>query len=171
MRRATPQTSMTTDMHTISIHALREESDGSLNAEDKIYLIFQSTLSVRRATVITFLPDFNQLNFNPRSPWGERRNLSIPFYQFFHFNPRSPWGERPCEIKQPAIMPTPFQSTLSVRRATSWLFLDFRRRNFNPRSPWGERHLLNMNINIELYFNPRSPWGERLFAFCCAWYW
>ena len=57
----------------ISIHALREESDA-------------------KAWPCTAWTD----NFNPRSPWGERRFSFYNFYIFTsYFNPRSPWGERP----------------------------------------------------------------------------
>ena len=51
----------------ISIHALREESDGIFGHKIKLNS-FQSTLSVRRAT-ITFITIINYSdNFNPRSP-------------------------------------------------------------------------------------------------------
>ena len=79
----------------ISIHALREESDaGRLKSV--------STCS----------------NFNPRSPWGERRERINCNYWHSNFNPRSPWGER--HISPPAYLDRAqkFQSTLSVRRAT-----------------------------------------------------
>ena len=33
-------------------------------------------------------------NFNPRSPWGERRLSGQGEGLHPHFNPRSPWGER-----------------------------------------------------------------------------
>jgi len=33
-------------------------------------------------------------DFNPRSPWGERRPPRLPADGLDHFNPRSPWGER-----------------------------------------------------------------------------
>ena len=55
-----------------------------------------------------------------------------------------------------------FQSTLSLRRATSLRRAAVRRcRNFNPRSPCGERRLSNLCAHQSLYFNPRSPCGER----------
>ena len=56
----------------ISIHALREESDRCL---------------------IKFWR--YKLYFNPRSPWGERLIVTIIVTVVnIHFNPRSPWGER-----------------------------------------------------------------------------
>ena len=124
----------------ISIHALREESD-----RKKLYrlwvgwdfnprspwgerlisilqkarrFIFQSTLSVRRATIQCCTAYENKLYFNPRSPWGERLLTAV-------------W-------RQPTLMT--FQSTLSVRRATQISLWACTGTNyFNPRSPWGER--------------------------------
>ena len=146
----------------ISIHALREESDPSRNSTGALHF-----------------------NFNPRSPWGERpaiscsKSLPIVFQStlsvrratvdagFFkdkpaNFNPRSPWGERPA-ISCSKSLPIVFQSTLSVRRATvdAGFFKD-KPANFNPRSPWGERQPLGAYAIRSLDFNPRSPWGERL---------
>ena len=57
----------------ISIHALREESDLLLLYHLLyLFLLFQSTLSVRRATVRGLLATSKSIYFNPRSPWGER---------------------------------------------------------------------------------------------------
>ena len=56
-----------------------------------------------------------------------------------NFNPRSPRGERPFGKLHPLRQPG-FQSTLPSRGATSAQKLPFRGyRNFNPRSPRGER--------------------------------
>ena len=100
---------------------------------------FQSTLSVRRATGKA-LKIFRMFDFNPRSPWGERRKLTkttakiggISIHalreesdekfwynssSLAYFNPRSPWGERLYDIDI-FIITWAFQSTLSVRRAT-----------------------------------------------------
>ena len=58
------------------------------------------------------------INFNPRSPWGERPDgFHRPNYTQSDFNPRSPWGERLSVIFFAAFC-AKFQSTLSVRRAT-----------------------------------------------------
>ena len=102
----------------ISIHALREESDQPLNFLHWPQIQqFQSTLSVRRATLQKSRLD----------------NL------LFDFNPRSPWGERLCWAISKSITSL-FQSTLSVRRATQSSYCYWRpKSHFNPRSPWGER--------------------------------
>ena len=108
-------------------------------------------------------PDYVKKNgdFNPRSPCGERLDLSLAIVDNNDFNPRSPCGERQlCQmfVKSPL--------------------------DFNPRSPCGERPFSNPITNDELEisihaphagsdrsgcyipaargdFNPRSPCGER----------
>ena len=102
-----------------------------------------------------------------------------------HFNPRSPCGERP-EITSPTISPEDisihapragsdhrdrvkiligggFQSTLPVRGATGERCRsDELFGHFNPRSPCGERHARIRAKFLTLGdFNPRSPCGER----------
>ena len=52
----------------ISIHALREESDTSAIGLADMTALFQSTLSVRRATDGIGLDLFGGHDFNPRSP-------------------------------------------------------------------------------------------------------
>ena len=105
----------------------------------------------------------SQIDFNPRSPDGERRGRDVrPRLRLQDFNPRSPDGER-LDVQGLA---TVFQ-------------------HFNPRSPDGERresafgHLRAEDISIHAprmgsdtsaptapshgtNFNPRSPDGERL---------
>ena len=102
------------------------------------------------------------LDFNPRSPCGERPDCGMDeALRDFDFNPRSPCGERPQYL---------------ARESISFYF--------NPRSPCGERRLTPMFIKaLPLFqstlpvwgatllqemgnpvvkdFNPRSPCGER----------
>ena len=80
----------------ISIHALGVVSDVTGLLATILQTLFQSTLSVRRATITACTEVAIIINFNPRSPWGERQ-YSFPGYQ----------GDEKG-----------FQSTLSVRRAT-----------------------------------------------------
>ena len=51
----------------ISIHALRKESDDTSGMKGAYINLFQSTLSVRRATP-AFRQDPTAWHFNPRSP-------------------------------------------------------------------------------------------------------
>ena len=80
------------------------------------------------------------MDFNPRSPCGERQSpQTVREGVITYFNPRSPCGERLAAVMIDGEA-TLFQSTLSLRRATghqSWA--QFRSTYFNPRSPCGER--------------------------------
>ena len=105
-------------LYLISIHALREESD-----------------------LGNGLQGYMQYNFNPRSPWGERRkqcgidviSISISIHALRE--------ESDVTGLLATILQTLFQSTLSVRRATITACTEVAIIiNFNPRSPWGERH-------------------------------
>ena len=101
---------------------------------------FQSTLSLRRATIRPASYVRRNRHFNPRSPCGERRADDEFRDQRTDFNPRSPCGERPSLIPTFDTRATisihallaesdtlrnvyqffflSFQSTLSLRRAT-----------------------------------------------------
>ena len=78
---------------------------------------FQSTLPVGGATGIVLAARWISPSFNPRSPWGERRETTSTTSPAGSFNPRSPWGERRA-----------WTAGASPARSS-----------FNPRSPWGER--------------------------------
>ena len=86
-----------------------------------------------------------------------------------NFNPRSPQGERlhargfDTDIMQ-------FQSTLPAGGATGDIKMYYtRHKDFNPRSPQGERPTPHDdNAGSIGYFNPRSPQGERLFNIGCT---
>ena len=106
-------------------------------------------------------------NFNPRSPWGERRlRLMQKRYYWIYFNPRSPWGERPVEYTRLTISSV-LISIHALREESDDIPFKYMEQDddFNPRSPWGERHItFAILYNIVRNFNPRSPWGERLFS-------
>ena len=105
-------------LNSISIHALREESD----------------LIVIPIFVIL-------LNFNPRSPWGERPDkTNTKLWIDIHFNPRSPWGERHLAQLIGAEFDTISIHALREESDCARPFLFSAIHYFNPRSPWGERH-------------------------------
>ena len=105
----------------ISIHALLTESDFRLSSAAFVDVVFQSTLSSRRAT----------------------RSRALRFHRISHFNPRSPHGERPRGFRA-IYAESRFQSTLSSRRATMVMEkLEEFYKYFNPRSPHGERRDLH----------------------------
>jgi len=87
--------------------------------------VFQSTLPVGGATQRRTVRLRPTPNFNPRSPWGERRAKHPGQPGALYFNPRSPWGER-LLIPRIRIVLTEFQSTLPVGGATG-----------GPSSWWG----------------------------------
>ena len=110
-------------------------------------LLFLSTLSLRRATVLTRIDTGNSTDFYPRSPCGERPVTTLGAGSVRDFYPRSPCGERPnpkvrlsltIMISIHALLAESdmnhfgvcmahklFLSTLSLRRAT-WRLLLFR---------------------------------------------
>ena len=125
------------------------------------------------------------LNFNPRSPWGERLSLRylkatlyVQFQSTLSVRRATQWSAR-------SVCKCLFQSTLSVRRATNcsrplpeWQNISIhalREESDNDN----KQKLLHNYISIHAlreesdfstikspiyaaYFNPRSPWGERL---------
>ena len=168
----------------ISIHALLAESDNpfpsllsdpadfnprspcgerpsKLNRET-MFARFQSTLSLRRATLLLTFWRIPGLNFNPRSPCGERLSHPSNIYVPINISIHALLAESDVPASTACRFAGRFQSTLSLRRATiiiriaprvlvfqSTLSLRRatrcsessrqRRPNFNPRSPCGER--------------------------------
>ncbi len=106
LRRATQTQGLKIPALCISIHALLAESDAK-----------------------TFEHYYNQYDFYPRSPCGERRNSPVVVPRTGHFYPRSPCGERPL-----ASGINPNQS------------------DFYPRSPCGERLALDQYLNEQEVF-------------------
>ena len=190
-RRATNEAHFNQVPNLISIHALREEGDGSFDAGSpargdfnprpprgerpaeaaaaKAEEEFQSTPSARRATERDRHHTRRRADFNPRPPRGERRILCLG-----------------------TAGRARFQSTPSARRATGLpmrpgggpgISIHALREesdapaeasadaaaDFNPRPPRGERprqHRAGMRGKND--FNPRPPRGERRFVRVCA---
>ena len=80
----------------ISIHAPRAGSDLRICFSSQI---FEISIHAPRAgsDVLLRLHVLQTLNFNPRSPCGERRGTRCPTTHRRYFNPRSPCGERHLE--------------------------------------------------------------------------
>ena len=77
------------------------------------------------------------------------------------FNPRSPWGERRQKRRQRT---NHHCISIHAPRGGSDFVIASRLLNigdFNPRSPWGERRKAELKRSAKVDFNPRSPWGER----------
>ena len=167
---------------------------------------FQSTLPARGATNVHALGVLlAHISIHaPRT--GSDRCIGGKSGLAINFNPRSPHGERP-EPEPPAASRQQFQSTLPARGATfseeeaaAYIMISIHaprtgsddakeegrqdRRNFNPRSPHGERRdnaqivpfvqqfqstlpargatgIVTFLRTEVRHFNPRSPHGER----------
>ena len=125
-------------------------------------MIFQSTLSLRRATLSRaqappFPREFQSTLSLRRATAGTRTGRK----EHPDFNPRSPCGERHfiqgcCEYM--AIISIHALLAESDFRPSR---IDSAYSNFNPRSPCGERRRRWCPRPGGGYFNPRSPCGER----------
>ena len=123
----------------ISIHAPRTGSDANIHNFCPFFSTFQSTLPARGATYRQLKTIYQQRDFNPRSPHGERPTPAII----------APAAE---DISIHA--PRTGSDVKDMQTCSTTL-------HFNPRSPHGERHLLHGVERLGAYFNPRSPHGER----------
>ena len=124
------------------------------------------------------------MNFNPRSPCGERLCSRAVRRRTIHFNPRSPCGERP-DTRNALLGPDRFQSTLPLRGATIRQHGRGKPRRFQSTLPLrgatgdlghsAAVHVISIHAPLAgsdltslkayagvCYFNPRSPCGERL---------
>ena len=107
-------------------------------------------------------------DFNPRSPWGERRWRSAKTLALVRFQSTLPVGGATW-VHPKGRFYVVFQSTLPVGGATGLRYFHHQGGyHFNPRSPWGERHRRDEQAAYHRYFNPRSPWGERLWGIQAA---
>ena len=171
------------NQHPISIHAPRTGSDDRPRRNRRGLRISIHAPRTGSDRIFGDLQAF-AMDFNPRSPHGERRSLvmavisrclfqstlpargatvrrvmSVPAST--NFNPRSPHGERrhtDAAKAQEAI----FQSTLPARGATSPDADGFHARAISihaPRTGSDERYFTIQYASLD--FNPRSPHGER----------
>ena len=82
----------------ISIHALLAESDDA----EKVEKALHNAISIHALLAESDYPKkvnlYNDSNFYPRSPCGER-HLTLIYFGFmpYDFYPRSPCGERRCQ--------------------------------------------------------------------------
>ena len=145
-------------------------------------LIFQSTLPARGATSARAfaLPDY--LNFNPRSPHGERPAAGAPRKQRSAISIHAPRTGSDAKGAQ-ALSPAPFQSTLPARGATDPGKDDIIFDGISIPAPrtgsdfnfYGQQSYEYISIHaprtgsdlpprgrlVHPDFNPRSPHGER----------
>ena len=101
------------------------------------------------------------VDFNPRSPCGERPQSSGIFLPIPRISIHAPRVGSDFDPQAKTRARAKFQSTLPVWGATGRTFNNSCVRNFNPRSPCGERPWTHDRIPEHWDFNPRSPCGER----------
>ena len=128
----------------ISIHALREESDRLMSLAHQRIAWFQSTLSVRRATYKGGNKFWENRNFNPRSPWGERHGDTT-------------YVEISQNISIHALREESDGLWTQALQFNLWISIHALREESD-----GAKVRTMAQIS---YFNPRSPWGERLANF------
>ena len=107
----------------------------------RIQVVFLSTLSLRRATVVKSYLLRVVVYFYPRSPCGERLEYYGVRYISSYISIHALLAESDISVLWMALNRLLFLSTLSLRRATCYSFRrSAPRRHFYPRSPCGERH-------------------------------
>ena len=105
----------------ISIHALLAESDNRFGRVIDVQLVFLSTLSLRRATMMVAVDGRLQSHFYPRSPCGERRHSARPETRQRDVISIHALLAESDVIREPATSRhNEFLSTLSLRRATNF---------------------------------------------------
>ena len=102
----------------ISIHALLTESDPPVREIIQWEGIFLSTLSLRRATYVSYNQYNNTNHFYPRSPYGERRCARCHCWGLNEISIHALLTESDVFSFRFSIFDFLFLSTLSLRRAT-----------------------------------------------------
>ena len=149
--------------------------------------LFLSTLSLRRATLLTGYCPVHDIDFYPRSPCGERRRRSVKLFRQNYISIHALLAESDISVLWMVLNRLLFLSTLSLRRATSFnIFLyhttkflstlSLRRATVRPagRPAYHTGFLSTLSLRRATHtrtpaithhhdFYPRSPCGERLF--------
>ena len=125
----------------ISIHAPREGSDQVLAVSHRPTRRFQSTLPARGATSALDRHGGENVDFNPRSPRGERPDSTRSgSYAVDKFQSTLPARGATLDTGGDPMEQFIFQSTLPARGATQAVRRQSKKpADFNPRSPRGER--------------------------------
>ncbi len=131
---------------------------------------FQSTLPTRGATLCPLQTLFQQHDFNPRSPRGERPGTGTSETIIRNFNPRSPRGERLWSAEAEYTL-TLFQSTLPTRGAT-FLEPDFpitKTISIHAPHAGSDRYVGNLAryISISIHAPHAGSDGDCVICFCC----
>ena len=169
----------------ISTHAPRTGSDLGTKGGYQHSKSFQPTLPARGATINRSFLSVLQVDFNPRSPHGERRLSTIDKSPALAISTHAPRTGSDLRSENNVNIRVLFQPTLPARGATDrGIIIGFERiiSTHAPRTgsdKWicnhhgcwliisthaprtgSDVHLLLLVI-LSIYFNPRSPHGER----------
>ena len=128
-------------------------------------MIFLSTLSLRRATVILRVMRRPYANFYPRSPCGERPGLANKLKTPCVISIHALLAESDNNTRNKVNKQLEFLSTLSLRRATSTSFTTSRIHQISIHALLAESDdQCKQCYSPSPNFYPRSPCGERLSA-------
>ena len=187
IRRATSGPGKTRCSARISIHALHTEGDGPERAPGPQSPHFNPRPPYGGRPPADAQGPTSIRHFNPRPPYGGRPALGrVSAWAAPHFNPRPPYGGRraprcwpgatraisihalhtegDCTRVASALTLSPFQSTPSIRRATS----HHTRQNSNDRTFQSTPSIRRATrpracaCRSSANFNPRPPYGGRL---------
>ena len=142
-RRATSVSSNPFAVASISIHALREESDCGVGIDQSSHVQI-SIHALREESDVFHVAVYKDLGISIHALREESDQEEKQCHtEGLYFNPRPPRGERPGGKAMPYGRPI-FQSTPSARRATRYRFHpNHLLSHFNPRPPRGERQSLD----------------------------
>ena len=128
-------------------------------------VLFQSTPSVGRATVVVLIIyGFVKISIHALRGEGDDLHRRCSRAPRGHFNPRPPWGGR-RNMALHCYNQQKFQSTPSVGRATPCKCVKFRDEKISIHALRGEGDILCRRLSDRsCHFNPRPPWGGRLIA-------
>ena len=144
----------------ISIHAPLTGSDSQVRGvKNDQFISIHAPLTGSDTPKVTVKEKHK--NFNPRSPYGERRFSGGNSFDRLNFNPRSPYGERQNSSGCQSLLFL-FQSTLPLRGATVARRIGHTGRKISIHAPLtGSDPTDNLQSDTIWDFNPRSPYGER----------
>ena len=129
----------------ISILAVLADRDLTTALPTPCSQTFQSSRSLRTATTSPRARSSSPAYFNPRGPCGPRRRRAYAAPSVYHFNPRGPCGPRPNSACARHATHSIFQSSRSLRTATTRPGrLGSPRIYFNPRGPCGPRPAISV---------------------------
>ena len=168
----------------ISIHALLAESDNRYGRPIDVQLVFLSTLSLRRATVLVWCSCGGAFDFYPRSPCGERHAKRFPALHNILISIHALLAESDGCVRYCTHAPGISIHALLAESDYYFACPFCEKCYFYPRSPCGERlleqsasynaymisiHALlaesdpvkELRVTSNTHFYPRSPCGER----------